>query len=133
MRRRALWLGITTACAWVCWQAWVHRGHFVDDAFIGLRYARNLLAGRGLVFNAGEWVEGITNVGWVAVVAGGAAALGGPDALPAVAKGLGLLFTLGALMLTGWAARRLVPGEAPAGSVELAAVPLLVATQPDLT
>jgi arabinofuranosyltransferase len=39
--------------AWVC-----------DDAFISYRYARNLLEGFGLVFNAGERVEGYTNFLW---------------------------------------------------------------------
>lgn len=32
-----------------------------DDAFISYRYAANLLAGNGLVFNAGEPVEGYSN------------------------------------------------------------------------
>lgn len=38
-----------------------------DDAFISLRYARNLALGRGLVFNPGEAppVEGFTNLLWV--------------------------------------------------------------------
>ena len=32
----------------------------VDDAFITFRYAQNLLAGNGLVYNPGEWVLGTT-------------------------------------------------------------------------
>jgi arabinofuranosyltransferase len=36
-----------------------------DDAFISLRYARNLAEGHGLVYNAGERVEGFTNFLWV--------------------------------------------------------------------
>ena len=39
--------------------AWVN-----DDAFISFRYAENLLNGNGLVFNAGERVEGYTNFFW---------------------------------------------------------------------
>lgn len=35
-----------------------------DDAFITFRYADNLARGRGLVFNAGERVEGYTNLAW---------------------------------------------------------------------
>ncbi|MEO8501209.1 MAG: hypothetical protein ABI565_09865 [Vicinamibacteria bacterium] len=31
-----------------------------DDAFITFRYARNLAAGHGLLYNAGEWVLGLT-------------------------------------------------------------------------
>ena len=33
-----------------------------DDAFITFRYAENLAAGRGLVFNVGERVEGYSNL-----------------------------------------------------------------------
>jgi hypothetical protein len=41
------------------------RGPFcVDDAYISFRYAASLLDGQGLVFNAGERVEGYTNFGW---------------------------------------------------------------------
>jgi hypothetical protein len=32
----------------------------VDDAFITFRYAQNLIAGNGLVYNPGEWVLGTT-------------------------------------------------------------------------
>jgi hypothetical protein len=35
-----------------------------DDAMISMRYARNLAAGHGLVWNPGERVEGITNPLW---------------------------------------------------------------------
>ncbi|HEX6811739.1 MAG TPA: hypothetical protein VF384_08965 [Planctomycetota bacterium] len=41
-----------------------------DDAFISFRYARNLLAGHGLAFNPGEYVEGYTNLLWTLEVAG---------------------------------------------------------------
>ena len=34
-----------------------------DDAMISLRYAQNLVAGHGLVWNAGERVQGISNLG----------------------------------------------------------------------
>jgi hypothetical protein len=48
--------GVTAALrdAWTC-----------DDAFIVFRYARNLVDGLGLVFNAGERVEGYTDLLWV--------------------------------------------------------------------
>ena len=36
-----------------------------DDAFIGFRYARNLLEGHGLVFNPGEYVEGYSCFLWI--------------------------------------------------------------------
>ena len=35
-----------------------------DDAMVSMRYARNLAAGDGLVWNPGERVEGLTNVLW---------------------------------------------------------------------
>jgi len=41
-----------------------------DDAFILYRYASNLLAGRGLVFNPGEWVEGYTCPLWLVILTG---------------------------------------------------------------
>jgi hypothetical protein len=40
-----------------------------DDAFISFRYARNWLAGHGLVFNPGERVEGYTNFLWTVAMA----------------------------------------------------------------
>ena len=45
----------------------------IDDAYISYRYARNLVEGRGLVFNPGERVEGITNLAWTVAIAGGLA------------------------------------------------------------
>ena len=42
---------------------------FCDDTFITLRYVENLLAGRGLVYNPGEFVEGYTHPLWLAILA----------------------------------------------------------------
>lgn len=42
-----------------------------DDAFISYRYAANLLAGNGLVFNAGESVEGYSNFLYILLVVPG--------------------------------------------------------------
>jgi arabinofuranosyltransferase len=41
-----------------------------DDAFITLRYARNLASGAGLVYNEGERVEGFSNFLYTVVLAG---------------------------------------------------------------
>lgn len=41
-----------------------------DDAMISMRYASNLAAGHGLVYNPGERVEGITNLLWTLYMAG---------------------------------------------------------------
>ncbi|MBT3222346.1 MAG: hypothetical protein HN348_25005, partial [Proteobacteria bacterium] len=46
---------------------WVKRS-VVDDAFISFRFADNWLNGRGLVWNEGEYVEGITNFLWTLIV-----------------------------------------------------------------
>jgi arabinofuranosyltransferase len=40
-----------------------------DDAYISFRYAHNLVRGQGLVFNAGDRLEGMTNFLWVFVLA----------------------------------------------------------------
>lgn len=42
-----------------------------DDAFISYRYAANLLAGNGLVFNAGESVEGYSDFLYILLVVPG--------------------------------------------------------------
>ncbi len=45
---------------------WSFRNASLDDPFISYRYAQNLVAGHGLVWNVGEPpVEGYTNLGWV--------------------------------------------------------------------
>lgn len=134
-------LGLGAALGWIGWRAWVHRGHVVDDAFISLRHVANLLAGRGLVFNPGEVVEGATNLGWMALLAAVGAVV--PVGLPALAKvlGLGLLVTavVGATLLH----RRMVgggpadgagrPDRVPGGHRwEPALVALLLASSPEL-
>jgi len=48
--------------------AWANR-FIQDDAFISLRYAQNLVAGHGLVWNAGEFVEGYSNFLWTVAMA----------------------------------------------------------------
>ncbi len=44
-------------------------GWVVDDAFVSFRYVENWVDGKGLVFNAGEYVEGYTNFLWVVMLA----------------------------------------------------------------
>jgi arabinofuranosyltransferase len=43
----------------------------VDDAFIFFRYAENWAGGHGVVYNAGEHVEGYTSFAWLALLAAG--------------------------------------------------------------
>ena len=45
-------------------------GQSVDDVFITYRYAQNLVAGHGFVFNPGEWVLATTAPGWGLLLAG---------------------------------------------------------------
>lgn len=42
----------------------------IDDAYISFRYARNLAWGEGLVYNSGEYAEGISNLLWTLCLAG---------------------------------------------------------------
>ncbi len=42
-----------------------------DDAFISFRYAEHFVAGHGLVYNPGDWVEGYSNPLWTLMLAGG--------------------------------------------------------------
>jgi hypothetical protein len=58
----ALVWGVAAAMRW----AWT-----CDDAFISFRYAKNLIDGVGLVYNAGERVEGYSNLLWTLWIAAG--------------------------------------------------------------
>jgi arabinofuranosyltransferase len=51
---------------------WLHGkgGIAVDDGFIVLRYAAHFVDGQGLVYNAGERVEGFSSPLWMALLAG---------------------------------------------------------------
>ena len=50
---------------------WRVRRFTVDDAYISFRYSANLVAGHGLVYNPGEYIEGYTNFLWTLLVAAG--------------------------------------------------------------
>jgi arabinofuranosyltransferase len=77
------------------------RSH-ADDAYISYRYARNLAAGHGLVYNPGEYVEGFTNLLWTLLVALGIWM--GADA-PEVSRILSLACGIGVLVATATLAR----------------------------
>jgi arabinofuranosyltransferase len=83
--------------AFLGWQA-IRTYWLCDDAFISFRYVRNLVEGRGLVFNPGERVEGYTNFLWVLELAAIWKVLGiRPEAACWV---LSLLYTAGTIALT---------------------------------
>ena len=79
--------------AWVC-----------DDSFISIRYADNLVHGHGFVYNAGERVEGYTNLFWTLILAAfirvGASPVTGAEFLGVVA------YAAVAFCLTAWASQR---------------------------
>lgn len=75
-----------------------------DDAYISMRYAKNLVEGNGLVFNVGERVEGYTNFSWTLLLAL-FMKLGLP--LPAAGGVAGALFAAGAILVAARFARAL--------------------------
>jgi hypothetical protein len=78
---------------------WWLRGFLVDDAFISFRYARNIAAGLGPVFNAGERVEGFSNPLLTGLLALLAPVASGAEGLPLVARTLGVLAGAGVVVL----------------------------------
>ncbi len=68
----------------------------LDDAFIAFRYAENIVAGDGPVFNVGERVEGYTSFLWMILLALGR--LSGAD-IVIFSKVLGLAFAVGNIIL----------------------------------
>jgi arabinofuranosyltransferase len=61
--RFSLWFGVVVVAALFAWGGWQRRW-IADDGLIVLRTVRNLLAGNGPVFNAGERVEANTSTVW---------------------------------------------------------------------
>lgn len=95
-----LLLGVGRAAlgAWTC-----------DDAYISFRYAQHLVEGKGLVYNAGEHVEGFTNLLFTLLVAAGLALSASAVATALV---VGLVAYLGvAATLIGWSFASRTPGR----------------------
>jgi len=89
----ALGLARAAVLAWLC-----------DDAFISIRYAENLASGLGLVYNAGEYVEGYSNLSWTLLLAASARVGASPVA---TAQYLGIAcYAALALVLALWSRRR---------------------------
>ncbi len=77
-----------------------------DDALISLRYSQRLLAGDGLTWTAGEWVEGYSNLSWVLICAAmGALGL----ELVNAARMLGVACVVACVLVSAWALRRAHP------------------------
>ncbi|MCU0611124.1 MAG: hypothetical protein MUE60_04975 [Candidatus Eisenbacteria bacterium] len=97
MRDRGLFrLLVLLSAAGVTAHCLILARYTVDDAFISFRYARNLAAGNGLVFNPGERVEGYTNFLWTVLHALWLRVGGEPELL---AKVLGIGSALGSTVL----------------------------------
>ncbi|MGI9162667.1 MAG: flagellar motor control protein ZomB [Mycobacterium sp.] len=127
--RISLWITVAVVSVLWAWGIWQRRW-IADDGLIVLRTIRNLLAGNGPVFNAGERVESNTSAAWTYLVYFGSL-IGGPLRLEYVALALALALSIGgvAMVMLGtarlWAPtlngrRALV---LPAGALVYIAVP----------
>ena len=127
--RVSLWVSVIVTAALFGWGAWERRW-IADDGLIVLRTVRNLLAGNGPVFNAGERVEANTSTIWTYLIYLGAW-IGGPVRMEYVALFLALtLSVLGVVFAMLGAARLYAPSlqgrralMLPAGALVYIAVP----------
>ncbi|OBI53805.1 hypothetical protein A5707_11070 [Mycobacterium kyorinense] len=87
-----MWVSVAVVTVLFGWGAWQRRW-IADDGLIVLRTVRNLLAGNGPVFNAGERVEANTSVVWTYLVYAGSW-LAGPMRMEYVALTLALTLSL---------------------------------------
>jgi arabinofuranosyltransferase len=103
---RAVFVGCAIAAVTVGVVLAARRYWMCDDAFITFRYADHLVRGHGLVFNAGERVEGYTNLAWTVWTALGLR-LGVPAETWAGAWGIACFAaTLALLARRGWSIAR---------------------------
>ena len=127
--RVSLWISVAVTAALFGWGAWQRRW-IADDGLIVLRTVRNMLAGNGPVFNAGERVEANTSTAWTFLLYLGSL-VGGPMRLEYVALALALVLSvLGLVLLMLGAGRLYAPGllgrravMLPAGALVYIAVP----------
>jgi arabinofuranosyltransferase len=127
--RLSLWASVLVVAALFGWGAWERRW-IADDGLIVLRTVRNLLAGNGPVFNAGERVEANTSTVWTYLLYFGAL-VGGPVRMEYVALVLALVLSvLGVVFAMLGAARLYAPSlrgrralMLPAGVLVYIAVP----------
>ncbi len=107
-RRFSLWVTVAVVSGLWVWGIWQRRW-IADDGLIVLRTIRNLLAGNGPVFNAGERVESNTSAAWTYLVYLGSV-IGGPLRLEYVALALALMLsTAGVVMVMLGSARLWAP------------------------
>jgi hypothetical protein len=110
-RIKSEWLLLTGVLALALTARLLPGQRIVDDACITFRYARNLITGRGFVYNPGEHVLGTTTPLYTLLLAGLALLTGSRD-FPALAVGInalsgttavGLLYVLGKRLAEHWA------------------------------
>lgn len=119
--RASMCSGVALAGAFGAWRLrWLS-----DDAFISFRYAENLVAGHGLVFNVGEHVEGMTNFLWTLWIALGVALGSSAETWSLVWGALAFGAAAGGL---AWIGLRDTPADAP---LPLPWAGLLFALHPD--
>jgi len=127
--RISLWVSVAVVSALWTWGIWQRRW-IADDGLIVLRTVRNLLAGNGPVFNAGERVESNTSTAWTYLVYLGSV-IGGPLRLEYVALALSMMLSVAGVVLAMLGAARLwAPGLGarralflPAGALVYIAIP----------
>ena len=96
-RRFSLWVTVAVVSGLWAWGIWQRRW-IADDGLIVLRTIRNLLAGNGPVFNAGERVESNTSAAWTYLVDLGSV-IGGPLRLEYVALALALMLSIAGVVM----------------------------------
>ncbi|WKG03292.1 flagellar motor control protein ZomB [Mycolicibacterium sp. HK-90] len=127
--RISLWVSVIVVAGLFGWGAWQRRW-IADDGLIVLRTVRNLLAGNGPVFNAGERIEANTSTAWTYLVTLGAW-LGGSVRMEYVVLALALaLSVLGVVLAMLGTGRLYAPSLQgrralllPAGALVYIAVP----------
>jgi len=115
---RAEWLLITVLLAVAVLARLLPGERMVDDAYITFRYARNLVAGRGFVYNPGEWVLGTTTPLYTLLLAGSALATGSRD-FPALALAINALSGAASVGLLYGLGKRFAGRKAPAAATAL--------------
>jgi len=127
--RISLWLSVLVVAGLFGWGAWQRRW-IADDGLIVLRTVRNLLAGNGPVFNAGERVEANTSTLWTYLVTLGAW-IGGSVRLEYVVLAFALALSVAGVVLVMFGAGRLYAPSLqgrralllPAGALVYIAIP----------
>nr|WP_274518690.1 flagellar motor control protein ZomB [Rhodococcus rhodnii] len=107
-------VGVAVSALLMFWGAWERRW-IADDGLIVLRTVRNLLAGNGPVFNAGERVEANTSTVWTYLVYAGGWLTG--VRLEYVVLTLALALSTGAIVLAMFGTARLYRASVRPGGV----------------